>query len=211
MEALARRLVSAEFLFWGIGEAEGDRVFRRTFSALILDCLLKRTIEAGGLQPDAVAAIADAMGDYAARERDFRGFVPGKGWAHAPAHAADVLASLAAAPTTDEAGRERLLAATRRLLLAPDAVFAHQEDKRLARALLAAHRRGGATRAGLAAWIQGCLADCPGSFSDMAAYARRTNLLGLLRSLYFYLRAEPDGAELAGFVEAKVRVLMRIA
>ncbi|MBL8968428.1 MAG: hypothetical protein JNG85_15595, partial [Spirochaetaceae bacterium] len=89
--------------------------------------------------------------------------------------------------------------------------FAHQEDKRLARVLLAAHRRGGARRAGLAAWIEGRLAECPGSFSDMEAYARRTNLLNLLRALYFYLRAEADGAGLAGFVEEKVRVLMRIA
>ncbi|MBL8966397.1 MAG: DUF2785 domain-containing protein, partial [Spirochaetaceae bacterium] len=127
MEALAARLLSRDFLFFGLGEAEGDRVFRRSFSALILDCLLKRTMAAGGLSPEAVSAIADSMGDYATRERDLRGFVPGKGWAHAPAHAADVLASLAAATTTDEAGCERVLEATRRFLLAGKTVFAHQE------------------------------------------------------------------------------------
>ena len=38
----------------------------------------------------------DAIATWLLRERDLRGFVPGKGWAHAVAHGADALGALAA-------------------------------------------------------------------------------------------------------------------
>ena len=38
------------------------------------------------------------MATWLLRERDLRGFVPGKGWAHAVAHGADALGTLARSP-----------------------------------------------------------------------------------------------------------------
>lgn len=216
LQALAERLVSGDFLFRDIEDPSGDEVYRRTFSALVLDLLVRRSnggegMEAVDLGAEATAAVVAAMERYAAEERNLSGYDPGKGWAHSIAHAADVLASLAASPYVDRRGLERVLAAARTLLLKSQSAYAHQECGRIAKVLVAAYRRGDPARALVRPWIEEALEACPRAFADSAAYARWTNLLDLLRSLYFHLRAEPDGAELADFVESKVRVMMRIA
>ena len=216
LQALAERLASGDFLFRGIEDPSGDDVYRRTFSALVLDLLVRRSnggegMEAVDLGDEATAAVASAMERYAAEERNLSGYDPEKGWAHSSAHAADVLASLAASPRVDRRGLARLLGAARTLLLKSESAYAHQECGRIAKVLLAAQRRGESARALVRAWIEEALEACPRAFADRAAYARWTNLLDLLRALYFHLRAEPDGAELADFVESKVRKLMRIA
>ena len=40
----------------------------------------------------------DRIATWYVRERDLRGFVPGKGWAHAVAHGADALGALGRLP-----------------------------------------------------------------------------------------------------------------
>lgn len=204
---LARRLVSAEFLFKGLDEPRGDDVFRRTFSLLILDSIIQRLNTLEGAMGPHLAAIVESLERYVAEEIDLRGHVAPKGWAHAPAHAADVLASLAASPHLGRAWDERILAMVRALLLRSEQVYTHQEDRRLARAakVIGLRRPDDFQR-----WIGSLQEACPASFSDMTAYARRTNLLDFLRALYFHLHAEPSGHALAGFVELQVRMLMRI-
>src|SRR3712207_3850651 len=82
----------------GLGERETDSVFRRSFSALVLgECIgrdNKRPLVAG----HKVLDWGDRIATWLLRERDLRGFVPGKGWAHAVAHGADALGTLANSP-----------------------------------------------------------------------------------------------------------------
>jgi hypothetical protein len=205
---LVRRLVSQAFLFRGIGEARGIDVFHRTFSSLILDSIVHHLNTLEGPQGTCIETIAEAVERYGKEEQDLRGYVAPCGWAHAPAHAADVLASLATSPHLPGAWDERLLALVKGWLLKSPTVYTHQEDKRLARVVrnVAAHRS-----IDLKPWLEGLLEACPGSFSDMEAYARRTNLLDFLRALYFHLRSEPSCQQLAEFVERQVRSLMRLA
>lgn len=204
---LARRLVSAEFLFKGLGEPCGNDVFRRTFSLLLLDSIVRRLNGQEGAMGPHLAAIAEGMERYVAEEIDLRGHVTPMGWAHAPAHAADVLASLAASPHLDGTWDGRILAMVRALLLRSERVYTHQEDRRLARVgKVIGLRRPDEVEC----WISSLQEACPADFSDMTAYARRTNLLDLLRSLYFHLHADSSGHGLAGFVELQVRGLMRI-
>ena len=151
--------------------------------------------------------IGDDRSIDAREEIDLRGHVAPQGWAHAPAHAADVLASLAASPHLEGAWDRRILAMVQALLLRSEQVYTHQEDRRLARvAKVIGLRRPDEVQC----WASSLQEACPASFSDMTAYARRTNLLDFLRALYFHLHAEPSGHTLAGFVELQVRGLMRI-
>lgn len=204
---LARRLVSAEFLFKGLGEPRGNDVFRRTFSLLILDSIVRRLNALEGTVGAHLASIAEGMERYVTEEIDLRGHVAPQGWAHAPAHAADVLASLAASPHLEGAWDRRILAMVQALLLRSEQVYTHQEDRRLARvAKVIGLRRPDEVQC----WASSLQEACPASFSDMTGYARRTNLLDFLRALYFHLHAEPSGHTLAGFVEIQVRGLMRI-
>jgi hypothetical protein len=209
LSSLTARLLSPAYLFKGLGAEEGPDVFRRTFSALILDAIVRGGNASGDADPARPTAIALGLERYAREERDLRGFVPPFGWAHAAAHAADVLASLMACKAL--IGWDgRLLEAARQLLLRSGTVFTHQEDKRLARVAAAHRHHHPDQKRTFEDWIEDLVAACPVSYSEMARYARHTNVLGLLRALYFYLHRDPGEAATAAWLEAKVGSLMRI-
>jgi hypothetical protein len=207
---LTTRLISDEFLFKSIGEPAGNEVFLRTFSVLILDSIVKFSNASKNADPALLASIAAGMERYGLEERDLRGYVAPFGWAHAVAHGADVLASLMASPELD-GWDARILASTREWLCKSPNVYTHQEDKRLARVLVAHCRHHGNRRSMLLAWVEKLMQDCPTSFSNSEAYARRANLLYLLQAFFFYLHAQPEETEMASLIETDIRVLMRIA
>ena len=82
----------------GVGESGTDSVFRRSFSALILaECLERDT--ARHLLPGAkIMDWGDRIATWFLAEKDTRGYVPDKGWAHAIAHGADALGALGESP-----------------------------------------------------------------------------------------------------------------
>ena len=73
-----------------------DSVFRRSFSALVLPSASPATTSRPLVPGGKVLEWGDRVATWLLRERDLRGFVPGKGWAHAVAHGADALGTLAA-------------------------------------------------------------------------------------------------------------------
>ncbi len=82
----------------GLGESDTDSVFRRSFSALVLaECVARDNAESL-VPPAKVMEWGDRITGWLVRERDVRGFVPGKGWAHALAHGADAVGMLAESP-----------------------------------------------------------------------------------------------------------------
>jgi hypothetical protein len=81
--------LSGDGLRHGIGESDTDTVFARSFAALVVALVLAVDNRSSFLTREELGGVLDALLDYAASERDLRGFVPGKGWAHAAAHVAD--------------------------------------------------------------------------------------------------------------------------
>ena len=79
----------------GLGEVGTDSVFRRAFSVLVLAAVIERDTTAQLLHADHLLSWGDRIVSWLLRERDLRSYVPGKGWAHAVAHGADAIASLA--------------------------------------------------------------------------------------------------------------------
>ena len=79
----------------GLGEAGTDSVFRRSFSALVLAECVARDNELSLLPQTRLLEWGDRVSGWLVREQDVRGFVPGKGWAHAVAHGADAIGTLA--------------------------------------------------------------------------------------------------------------------
>ena len=110
----------------GLGERDTDSVFRRSFSALILgECIGRdndRPLVAGGK----VLEWGDRVATWLLRERDLRGFVPGKGWAHAVAHGADALGTLARSPHVGTAELTVILDVIADRLLLPGRPALHQ-------------------------------------------------------------------------------------
>ena len=130
----------------GLGEDGTDTVFRRSFSALVLAQCIERATAPGadqhGVSDDAVMRWGDRVAGWLVREKDLRGFVPGKGWAHAVAHGADALGVLAEAQVMGRLELTVLLDVIADRLLAPTpARLVHGEDDRLAMATMQVLRR----------------------------------------------------------------------
>jgi hypothetical protein len=126
----------------GLGEDGTDSVFRRSLSARVLAECVSRSTARDVLPDDVVLRWGDRVAGWLVRERDLRGFVPGRGWAHAVAHGADALGVLARSPAFGLLELTVLLDVVADRLLAPTrARFVHGEDDRLAAATIQVLRR----------------------------------------------------------------------
>jgi hypothetical protein len=142
----------------GIGEEGTDTVFRRSFSALALaECIERATALSAigqGVADETVLRWGDRVAGWLVRERDLRGYVPGKGWAHALAHGADALGVLAEAPQMGRLELTVLLdVIADRLLMPTRARLVHAEDDRLAAATMRILRRDVVSLEVLEPWV----------------------------------------------------------
>jgi hypothetical protein len=201
----------------GLGERGTDTVFLRSFSVLILMEVVARDNAEPFLDPAEVRELLGGALDYLRRERDLRGWVPRFGWAHAVAHTADLLMMLARSRHLGAEDLDRLLGGIAdRLLARSDTVFLHQEDERLAYAVVNVLRRGLLDRAAVGRWL-GRFARPPGYDSWQPVFAEpgltvaRANVTGFLRSLYFQLLLTKSAPEdLEGLLESVVEVLQEM-
>ncbi|QNN51937.1 DUF2785 domain-containing protein [Nocardioides mesophilus] len=183
----------ASGLLVGIGQRDTDTVFRRSFSALVLAQCLGRDNEQHLLPPDTVLRWGDRLAGWLVREQDLRGFVEGKGWAHAIAHGADALGALAGSEAVGRLELTVLLdVIADRLLLDSDQRFLHGEDDRLAMATLEVLRRDLLGMEVLEPWVARLSGaarfdvDSPGDPYRVAGDVR-----AYLRALYLQLSLAP--------------------
>lgn len=201
-----------------LGESDTDSVFLRSFSALLLESVLRvddlRAIGAVAdrepfLSHDQVLAWFETALSAFLGEMDLRGFVDGKGWAHAIAHKADLLGELARGRHLDSVRLERILGAIADLLTRPsDFVLLFEEDQRIVRAAVNVLLRDQVGAAFLRTWIEsfGRMPDGTSWGSvlglhecDPSGNRARVNCRNFLRCLYFALlwgmRGPGDAAE----------------
>jgi hypothetical protein len=172
----------------GLGGApDPDAVFGRSFAALGSAIVVERERAAPAWSDAELAeAIADA-GWYAANEADLRGYVEGRGWAHAAAHTADWLRGLARHPRLGRAGAAALLDAVLALVLRPHGVsFHHGEDARLTAPVVALLGRDLLDDAAVRAALERLAAAAKRWEEpfDMRWYAAQRNARNLLVSVY---------------------------
>lgn len=121
----------------GLGERGTDSVFRRSFSALVLAECVARDNQRWLVPAGKLLEWGDALVTWLLRERDVRGFVPGKGWAHAVAHGGDALGVLAQSRHLGVPELTVLLdVVADRVLLPVDPLPTHGEPDRLATATM---------------------------------------------------------------------------
>ncbi len=99
-DATARELVLRHLahVHEGLGRSNDDSLFRRSFSALHLSRLVQRDLARPFLDPATRSELVRDACRVLHEERDRRGWVESKGWGHAIAHNADLLAALAREP-----------------------------------------------------------------------------------------------------------------
>ena len=138
----------------GLGEGAGDGLFLRSFSLLTLAVLAAEDLKRPFLDAQKFAALIELAIDALARERDLRGYVPGKGWGHATAHCADLLKFLARSQRLRAPQQARIVDAIAERLRSAGLVFVWGEDARLAAALSAIARRSDADATPFVAWFK---------------------------------------------------------
>ncbi|WP_214695330.1 DUF2785 domain-containing protein [Exiguobacterium sp. s160] len=133
---------SVEFLlFQGIEETNSDDVFTRTFTTLLIALILHRDLEENFLTEEQFKRTTTALIRYLTLEKDTRGYVNGKGWAHSIAHAADAADELIANPKLNQKLFPELFNSIIVQVMRSD-ILAHDEDERLINPLLRLLERG---------------------------------------------------------------------
>jgi hypothetical protein len=172
-------------------------VFRRSFSVLILgECVARDNV--AGLVPGAkILEWGDRVATWYLRERDLRGFVPGKGWAHTVAHGADAIGALAESPhfATNEL-TVLLDVLADRLSLPSDTVLTHGEPDRMAAATMSILRRNVVPLRVLEPWVARIASTARRrSGEDRDPFLATGNAQAFLRALYLQLALAPRPPE----------------
>lgn len=175
-----------------LGMPEGDAVFRRSFSALVLASCVERDNVAHLVPIDVALKWAERSIEWFTRERDLRGWVDGKGWAHSVAHGAELVTALARSRHLDADQLGVLLdVIAERLTTHATRVLVDGEDDRLAYAALAVMQRNLLDSGWLEDWVQTLAAAAEVETSPLekpagAEFAAR-NTSNFLRALYAHL------------------------
>lgn len=194
----------------GLGEVDTDSVFRRAFSALVLAAVIERDTEAQLLHADQVLRWGDRIVSWLLRELDLRSYVPGKGWAHAVAHGADAIASLAGSRHFGPTELTVLLDVLADRVLMSDVQLDSGEPDRVASAVMAVLRRNLVPTKVVEPWVARLAASANPYVlrGDRNPHLVTNNAQQLLRSLYLQLAVAPDPpAEKADLVLATVDAL----
>jgi hypothetical protein len=177
----------------GLGESGSDTVFRRSFSVLVLGECVARDNAAGLVPPGKVLEWGDRVSTWYLRERDLRGYVAGKGWAHAVAHGADAIGTLAESPHLGQAELTVLLdVLADRLTLLVDTQFVHGEPDRMAAATMCVLRRNVVPLTILEPWVARLAAAATvRAPRGTDPFLRRGNSESFHRALYLQLSLAP--------------------
>ncbi len=190
-EALLLLCIDDAHLFYSIGEAGSDSVFMRSFSLLIIAALLYTDARLQQISEEAARKTQTALMRYAMEERDWRGYIKGKGWAHSVAHLSDALDEIAQNRYVSLADREALMQTLTYLATLPEPLC-YEEDDRLS---FAAYRLIAANMVEdvfLETWVESLFVtrteEVPGlAEEDVTRWIRAANAKNFLRSLYFRL------------------------
>lgn len=178
----------------GLGERDTDTVFRRSFSALVLaDCIARDTVVTR-LPSTKIMEWGDRIASWFLRERDLRGWVPNKGWAHALAHGADAIGALAESPRLGPPELTVMLdVLADRLLLPAPGLLQSGEPDRLAAATMKVLRRNVVPLKVLEPWVARIVAGATAHAYDMAVdpYQTTGDAEAFLRALYLQLALAP--------------------
>lgn len=177
----------------GLGESGTDTIFRRAFSVLVLATVVERDTSQQLVPAEKVLRWGDQIVSWYLRERDLRGYVSGKGWAHAVAHGADAIGCLAGSRHFGLHELTVLLDVLADRLLTVDVPLLCGEPDRIALAVMAILRRNMVPTRVVEPWISRVAAHASpfGSRAIDDPYAATNNAQQLLRSLYLLLAIGP--------------------
>ena len=180
----------------GIGETETDSVFLRTFSVLFLAEIVHNDNKKPLLDEDVFQSVLAKGLWYLDAEKDPRGHIPVKGWAHALAHTADLMLVLGRNRQTTKDDLEKILQAiANKLVHSSNWTYIHGEDERLANAVTAIFKRDVVSDDFLKGWLKSFIEpekSWNGAYVDEGQARAFHNVRNFLRSLWIAVRSSDD-------------------
>ncbi len=183
-------VLDEEHLLYKVGEQNTDSVFTRSFSVLLLPLLLITHRAHPFLSGHEIYQMKEKLLYYLKTEKDHRGFVSGKGWAHAIAHAANALDDLVQCSELNKSDLAEILEVVYDMVCVKDLGYTHLEDERIVTAVIAILKRQFLSDAEITQWIQGFADRTLTITAGPERSVIRANVKNFLQSLYFRLEWE---------------------
>lgn len=184
MYQLLKISLDEEHLFYKIGEKDTDSVFTRTFSLLFIPLAMYLNSNTNFLTKEETIAIKDKVIKYLELEKDIRGYVVDKGWAHSTAHAADTLDEIAKSQYINYDELLEILHAIKTKICINNYTYINKEEDRMVTAIMTVFSRNLIDDNEIVEWIKG-LGDIEKTGKYPEEHHLIVNIRNLLRSLYF--------------------------
>ena len=202
MKELLKLSLSDNHLFYKIGGNADDSVFKRTFPLCIINMILNLNNECDDsfLSEEDILHVYNEVLRYFRNEKDVRGYVDIKGWAHSSAHTGDVLCSLSESKVIKHMELIEILQAIKEKICINTYTYINREDERLINAVVSILDRNILTDEEIINWIN--------SFKNIEYIDKypeddhlRINRKMFMRSLYFRLKKINTNKKLINAVE----------
>ncbi|WP_339836997.1 DUF2785 domain-containing protein [Paenibacillus sp. FSL R7-0272] len=187
LEHILTTVLDRDHLLYGLGETHSDSVFTRSFSMLVIPLLFMRHAASPFLSSERIHQIKDVVFHNVREEKDYRGYDETKGWAHAVAHAADVLEDLAQYNELDEADLSTMLDLVYEKMTISDRVYSDGEDERMITPVMCILDRNILSQASVQQWIQR-FGTVENESEFLPAFRQKNNIKNFLKSLYFRIK-----------------------
>lgn len=150
---LLDEVISKNLLFYGIEDECSDKVFTRSFISLLIVVLLESHFKNSYIDSKTEKEIIKLSIEYMETEKDNRGFVDEKGWAHAFAHGADLLETISKSIYITPDNVIRILKCISRALIDIDNLL-YGEESRLNKVIIALIKYNKLNQSKLNSWIE---------------------------------------------------------
>lgn len=195
--------LDSSHLFYKLYEKDDDAVFKRTFSALIAALIIYEHRKDSFLAEEALYDAKKKLIDYMNNEKDVRGYVEVKGWAHSAAHTSDALDELAQCGCFGKTDLLDILNSIKTKVCIGYYVFVDEESERMVTAVESCLNRRLLSNSEIMDWLKGFRIDAPKDGSIERLHLK-VNIKGFLRSLYFRLLETEE----YGFIIEQIKGLL---
>ncbi|MGD7052172.1 DUF2785 domain-containing protein [Sutcliffiella horikoshii] len=207
---ILERCLDEEHLLYKIGEENTDSVFTRSFSSLVVALILAND-DGTFIDAKRLLEVKTTIFEYLNKEKDTRGFVVNKGWAHSIAHGADMLTAL----VSHEQFQMNLLADVLKAIetcLLKNVVYQDEEEERLIFAVEALLENGMEKQV-LMSWIKDLSStlnkEQEVSGQSLSFYRSKINVTNFIKTLYFRLKLINSDKELLECLEHEIHYWFR--
>lgn len=191
-EWLLEEILDKNLVLTGIDQ-EGDLVFTRTFSLLVLSLIVTSDSHHHFLSDKQFRTVFKLANDYLRTEQDTRGYVDEKGWAHGIAHGADLLVSLVSHPSFTQQMIPTIQLTIEGVLLRKTDPFTANEEGRLSQVMVAQLAHYSESGHPLILWLNDLkekLKSTQKSLTNFEASQLERKLNQFSQALYFKLMVE---------------------